>query len=87
VTDRTAIVFGSLAGALVGAGASYLFFTEAGRSTRDRLEPAIDDLVREFQKFRGTLQKVGDMANDGLRAFNEFQQARQTDFPGGRTSH
>jgi len=55
---------------------------------RDRLEPAIDDLMREFQRFRRTLEKVGDMANDGLRAFNEFQQARSDSFPQGpRTSH
>jgi hypothetical protein len=52
------------------------------------MEPAVDDLMREFQKFRRTLEKVGDMANDGLRAFQEFQQAReQTSFPAGRTSH
>ena len=76
-------------GALVGAASTYLFFSEAGRGMRDRLEPAVDDLMREFQRFRRTLEKVGDMANDGLRAFNEFQQARsQTQFPGGtRTSH
>jgi hypothetical protein len=71
----------------VGAAASYLFITEAGRSVRDRMEPAVDDLMREFQKFRRTLEKVGDMANDGVRAFHEFQQARQTQFSGGRTSH
>jgi gas vesicle protein len=87
VTDRNAICSGAVVGALVGAAATYLFFTEAGRSMRDRMEPAVDDLMREFQKFRRTLEKVGDMANDGVRAFNEFQQARQTQFPGGRTSH
>jgi hypothetical protein len=78
-----------MVGALVGAAAAYLFFTNAGRAMRDRLEPAVDDLIREFHKFRGTLEKVGDMANDGMRAFQEFQQARaQADFPsGGRTSH
>jgi hypothetical protein len=75
-------------GAMVGASAAYLFFTEAGRHMRDRMEPAVDDLMGEFQKFRRTLEKVGDMANDGMRAFNEFQQARgQSQFPTGRTSH
>ena len=87
MTDRTTICSGAVVGALVGAAASYLFFTDAGQSMRDRMEPAVDDLMREFQKFRRTLEKVGDMANDGMRAFNEFQQARQTQFPGGRTSH
>jgi hypothetical protein len=78
-----------MVGALVGATAAYLFFTDKGRGLRDRMEPAVDDLMREFHKFRRTLEKVGDMANDGLRAFNEFQQARsQTQFPQGtRTSH
>ena len=88
MTERTAICTGAVVGAAVGAAASYLFFTEPGRSMRDRMEPAVDDLIREFQKFRRTLEKVGDMANDGMRAFNEFQQARQTQFPSsGRTSH
>lgn len=89
MTERTAVFAGAMVGALVGAASTYLFFTEPGRGLRDRLEPAVDDLMREFQKFRRTLEKVGDMANDGLRAFNEFQQARaQTQFPSGtRTSH
>jgi gas vesicle protein len=80
---------GGAVGALVGAAGAFLFFTDRGRSMRDRMEPAVDDLMREFQKFRRTLEKVGDMANDGLRAFNEFQQARgQSEFPAGpRTSH
>lgn len=55
---------------------------------RERMEPAVDDLMREFQKFRRTLEKVGDMANDGLRAFGEFQEARRQTFPAGPpTSH
>jgi hypothetical protein len=77
-------------GAAVGAATTYLFFTDGGRTIRDRLEPAVDDLMREFQRFRRTLEKVGDMANDGLRAFNEFQQARGAHGqfpPGDRTSH
>jgi hypothetical protein len=53
------------------------------------MEPAVDDLVREFQKFRRTLEKVGGMANEGVRAFQEFQQARAQSSFGStpRTSH
>lgn len=89
MTDRNAVWTGATVGALVGAAAAYLFFTERGRAVRDRMEPAIDDLMREFQKFRRTLERVGDMANDGLRALNEFQEARgQSQFPSGtRTAH
>lgn len=89
MTERTAIYTGAMLGALIGAAATYLFLTDAGRSMRDRLEPAVDDLMQEFHKFRRTLEKVGDMANDGVRAFQEFQQARGgSDYPSGpRTSH
>ena len=88
MTERNVICAGAMIGALVGGAASYLFFTERGAGLRDQLEPAVDDLMREFQKFRRTLEKVGDMANDGVRAFQEFQQARdQSSFPAGRTSH
>jgi gas vesicle protein len=89
VTDQARLCAGASVGALVGALVAYLFFTEGGRRMRDRMEPAVDDLMREFHKFRRTLEKVGDMANDGLRAFNEFQAARgQSSFPPGpRTSH
>ena len=90
MTDRKAVCTGAMVGTLVGAAAGYLFFTERGRAVRDRIEPAVDDLMREFQKFRSTLERLGDMANDGLRAFNEFQEARggQSQFPSGtRTSH
>ena len=89
MTDQTRLCAGASVGALVGAGVAYFFFTERGRFMRDRIEPTVDDLMREFQKFRRTLEKVGDMANDGMRAFNEFQQARsQSQFPSGtRTSH
>ena len=80
--ERNAICAGAMVGALIGAATTYLFFTDTGRGMRDRLEPAVDDLIREFQKFRGTIEKVSVMANDGLRAFQEFQQARDpSQFP------
>ena len=89
MNERSAILAGAAVGALVGSAAVYLFFTDRGRDMRDRMGPAVDDLMQEFQRFRTTLEKVGDMANDGLRAFNEFQQARsQSQFPpSSRSSH
>jgi gas vesicle protein len=79
---------GAVVGALVGAAAAYLFFTERGRELRDRFEPMVDDLRREFNKFQRTFEKVGDMASEGLRVVNEFQAARaESPFKGGSTSH
>jgi hypothetical protein len=73
---------------MTGAFAAYLFFTERGRTLRERIEPAIDDLRYEFSRFQKTIEKVGEMANDGMRVVQEFQAARSgTEFTKDRTSH
>jgi gas vesicle protein len=77
---------GAAVGALIGAAASFLFFTERGRHLRDRMEPAVDDLRQEFMRFQRTVEKVGHMANEGMRVVNEFNAAR-ANFPSGSTSH
>ena len=84
--DRTTVAAGALIGAFVGAAASYLFFTDRGRELRDRIEPTMNDLQREFDRFRGTIEQVGRMANEGARAFQELTTAR-AQFPGSGTSH
>jgi gas vesicle protein len=82
------VLAGAAIGALAGAVVSYLFFTDQGRAMRDRLEPTIDDVRREFTRFQKTIEKVGDLANDGLRVVNEFNMARaQSPFTTDRTSH
>jgi gas vesicle protein len=88
VNERTAIAAGATIGAFVGAFVTYLFFTERGREMRDRMEPAVDGLREEFARFKSTLEKVGDMATEGLRVVQEFNAARtQSQFPSDRTSH
>jgi len=79
---------GAVVGALVGAAGAYLFFTNRGRETRDRIEPLVDDLRHEFARFQRTFEKVGDMASEGMRIVNEFNAARtESPFRGGTTSH
>ena len=86
MNESRAIAAGAIVGAAVGAAATYLFFTERGQQVRSRIEPAVDDLKREFARFQGTIEKLGAMANDGIRAVNEFNQARaQSSFSGSRT--
>ena len=87
MSDRTAVTAGALVGALIGAAASYLFFTSRGLTLRDRLEPAIEELEREFSRFQGTIKQVGRMANEGARVVQEFTNARAQQFPGSGTSH
>ena len=88
MNESRVMATGAIIGAIVGAAASYLFFTDAGHHVRSRLEPAVDDLRREFARFQKTVEKLGEMANDGIRAVNEFNAARsQSSFSGPRTSH
>jgi gas vesicle protein len=88
VNERTAVVAGALVGAMTGAFGAYLFFTDRGRGLRERFEPMVDDVRREFARFQKTIEKVGEMANDGMRVVNEFNAARsQSQFPNDRTSH
>jgi gas vesicle protein len=88
VSEQSQVITGAMIGALVGAAAAYLFFTEGGRGFRERVEPAVDGLRDEFQRFKGVVEKLGDMANEGMRVVNEFQTARaQSPFAQSRTSH
>ncbi len=66
----------AVAGAICGAAVGYLFFTDQGQAIRDRFEPAIDELRREFTKFQGAIEKVGLLAVDGMRVMEDFKAAR-----------
>ena len=88
MSEQSRIISGALVGAVAGAAAAYLFFTDRGAALRDRMEPAVDELRREFAKFQRTVEKLGSMANEGMRAYHEFNAARmQSSFGSDRTSH
>ena len=85
--DQSRMILGAALGAAFGAAAAYLFFTERGRGLRDRLEPAIDDFRREFLRFQSTIAKVGDLANEGMRAVADFKAAHGQYPSSSTTSH
>jgi gas vesicle protein len=88
VNEQSRLISGAVIGAAIGVAATYLFFTERGRGWRDRFEPAVDDLRREFARFQKTVEKLGMMANEGMRAYQEFNAARtQGSYGSNRTSH
>ena len=76
MNEQSRVMAGAIVGALIGAAAGYLFFTDRGKVLRDRMEPLVDDLRQEFARFQRTFEKVGDMANEGMRVVNEFNAAR-----------
>jgi len=87
VSEQSRVMASVVVGALVGAAVGYLFFTERGRTMRDRLEPSLDGLRHDFGRFQRTLEKVGEMASEGKRVVQEFNTARSnSQYPGG-TSH
>jgi hypothetical protein len=48
-----------------------MFFTDHGRHLRRSLEPALEDLARELNHFRGTVSKAASVAGDGWKLLND----------------
>ena len=71
-SEQSRVMAGAAVGALIGAAAAYLFFTERGQTIRDRFDPLVDDLRQEFSRFQRTFEKVGTMASEGMRVVNEL---------------
>jgi gas vesicle protein len=69
VTDKAVIA--TVVGAVIGGAAGYLFFTERGRQFRQGLEPALDDIARELNSFRGTVQRAAGVASEGWKLLND----------------
>jgi hypothetical protein len=69
VEDKAVIA--TVVGAVIGGVAGYLFFTERGRQFRRQLEPALDDLARELNSFRGTVQRAAGVASEGWKLLND----------------
>jgi len=78
----------TLAGAAVGAAAAFLFFTERGRSLRRQIEPALDNLARELNSFRATVQKASGVASEGWKLLNEAigEPGTSPRYPGRQTA-
>ncbi len=64
-------VTATIVGAVIGGMAGYLFFTNRGRELRRQIEPALDDIARELNSFRVTMQRAAGVANEGWKLLNE----------------
>jgi gas vesicle protein len=61
----------TMVGAFIGGVAGYLFFTDNGRHLRRQIEPALEDIARELNSFRATVQKAAGVANEGWKLLND----------------
>jgi gas vesicle protein len=71
VRGNSRAIAATIAGAVIGGVAGYLFFTDHGRSLRRSIEPALEDMARELNSFRSTVQKAAGVASEGWRLLND----------------
>jgi len=69
--DRTALLVGLVAGAVVGGAAGWLFLTDGGGRLRQDLQPRLDDLAERAVQLRDTATRAQRAANEGWRAIQE----------------
>lgn len=72
MSEGNRIFLSTLAGAVVGAAAGYLFFTDGGRRVRNQIEPKLDDAMREMHRLRSTVAKVQSVATEGWRSLSQL---------------
>ena len=65
------VVAAVVAGAVLGGIAGYLLFTDHGRSLRRQIEPALDEVARELNSFRSTVQRAASAAGEGWKLLND----------------
>lgn len=79
--DRSRVLLATVLGAVAGGIWGWLYLTANGTRTRARIEPKLDDFIRELAAVRGTVAKARTAANEGWRSLNEI-----TGSPQGRWS-
>ena len=57
--------------ALVGGAITALLYTNRGRESLQRMESALDDFSRSLHQLRGTIQKAGIVASQGVDVASE----------------
>ena len=73
--DRARVLMSACLGALIGGVAGYLFLTEDGRRLRERLEPGMDDLLREMRHLRSAAEKARMAAAEGVQTVHELRRS------------
>ncbi|MCX6549967.1 MAG: hypothetical protein NTY02_02980 [Acidobacteria bacterium] len=72
--DRSRVLLSACVGAMLGGLAGFLFLTEDGRRVRERLEPGMDDMLREVRRFRGAVEKAQLAAAESWMAVEDLKR-------------
>lgn len=62
MTENSRAITAAGLGAVVGAVAGYLLFTDRGRELRRHFEAAFEDITRELNSFWAAAEKFSDVA-------------------------
>jgi hypothetical protein len=73
VDDRSRVLLSVCLGAIAGGLGGYLFLTEDGRRVRERLEPGMDDLLREMRHLKSAVEKARLAAQEGWAAIEDLR--------------
>jgi hypothetical protein len=87
VEDNSRAIAAAVLGGVLGAMVGYLFFTERGRAWRRQLEPAIEDVARELNHLRSTINKAGGVASESWKLLNETLGEAASPRPRYPTTH
>ena len=74
VDDRSRVLLSACLGALLGGVAGYLFLMEDGRHVRERLEPGMDDVLREVRGLRSAAEKARLAAAEGVMVVEDLRR-------------
>ena len=69
--DRTAVLVGLTAGAILGGVAGWLYLTEGGRRLREQLEPQIGEIAERAGSLRASAQRARRATADSWRTMQE----------------
>lgn len=75
MNERSRVLLSACLGAIVGGLGGYLFLTEDGRRVRERIEPGMDDLLREVRHLRSAVEKARLAAQEGWTAIDELRRS------------
>ena len=75
VDERSRVLLSACLGAIIGGLGGYLFLTEDGQRVRERLEPGMDELLREMRHLRSAVEKARMAAQEGWTAIDELRRS------------
>jgi gas vesicle protein len=69
--DRTAVLVGVTAGAVLGGVAGWLYLTEGGRRLREQLEPRIGEIAERAGALRASAMRAQRAATESWQTMRE----------------